>query len=115
MSRKGLHSIGQMGEGRQGEEERQFLALSQVLGSGAGFWHCLLVSLGLGEGCGVGVLMGGGGAGDSLLAAGFFPFGQRPSGNGEDSKGKTKKGSFLPPASVTSYADFLKIQISGGW
>lgn len=68
MSRKGLHSIVQMGEGRQDEEEeRQFLALSQVLGSGAGFWHCLLVSLGLGEGCGVGVLMGGGGLGILFL------------------------------------------------
>lgn len=79
MSRKGLHSIGQMGEGRQGEEERQFLALSQVLGSGAGFWHCLLVSLGLGgEGCGVGVLADGEGAGDSLLAAGFFPLDRGP-------------------------------------
>lgn len=93
MSRKGLHSIGQMGEGRQDEEERQFLALSQVLGSGAGFWHCLLVSLGLGgEGCGVGVLMGRGWGFSSCSR--FFPFGQRPSGNGKDSRGKTKKGPF---------------------
>lgn len=48
LSKKGLHSIGQVGEGRQNEEERQLLALSQALGFGTGFWHCLRVSLGLG-------------------------------------------------------------------
>lgn len=41
LSRKGLHSIGQVGEGSQDEEERQFLALPQALGVGTDFWHCL--------------------------------------------------------------------------
>lgn len=65
--------------------------------------------------CGVGVLIGDR-AWDSLLAASVLPL-----GNGEDPKGKVKR-VLLPPASgnspiplLTTYADFHKIQIRGGW
>lgn len=77
-----------MGEGSQ-DEERQFLALSQVLGFGIGFWHCYRSPWDWEDKevwCGS---ADGDRAWDSLLAASVLPL-----GNGEDPKGKVERVLF---------------------
>lgn len=107
-----------MGEGSQ-DEERQFLSSFPDAGFWNWFWLCYRSPWDWEDKeawCGS---ADGDRAWDSLLAASVLPL-----GNGEDPEGKVKRGLFasclwgLPHPRLsagTTYADFHKIQIRGGW